>query len=507
MASKQHYLIGVDIGTQGTKANLFDVNGKCLAGAFQKSRLHKPTPGVVEENPEFQISTVCSTIAECVKKSGIDKKSVAAIGIDGQMAGVIGIGKNGKHITPYDSWLDTRCAPQILEMKFAAEKEIIEKTGGPASFNHGPKILWWRKHHSAVYKKIFAFVQPGGYTAMRLCGMDGSHAFIDTTYLHFSGFADTQKKSWDKGLTDTFKIDPANLPRIVEPHAAVGTLSPEMAKRCGLVSGVPVVAGCGDTAASFLACGATRAGICVDVAGTASVFSATTNKFITDTRHKLLSCSHAATPGLFHAYAYINGQGMNLEWFRLQIAACGDKAKTLSFETLEKLANKISPAPDLPFFVPHLGGRVSPPEPNLRGSWAGLSWSHEIGHLYRSILEGGALEYALYKEVLSGFKTNISLSELRVTGGGEMSPLWNQIKADVLQLNVAGINRKEGAPLGAALLAGYGVGLIPDLDKKSQIIIHTQKNFKPQKQTAEYYHQRLERYRTLLDLLNRWSEL
>ncbi len=171
-------LLGIDIGTQGTKAVLFDRRGRTLAAAFRKSRLHRPAPGVVEEDPEYQFKSVCQCIKSCVSQAGVAAATVAAVGIDGQMAGILGIDADGRHVTPYDSWLDTRCSNYIVQMQQRAGEEIICRTGGPASFNHGPKILWWRQERPQTYEQIAAFVQPGGYAAMRLCAMDATAAFI-----------------------------------------------------------------------------------------------------------------------------------------------------------------------------------------------------------------------------------------------------------------------------------------------------------------------------------------
>lgn len=508
-------LIGVDIGTQGTKAALFAEDGTCLASAFRKSALHQPGPGVVEEDPERQVATVCQTIKECVAKAKVDPASVAAIAIDGQMAGVIGVGKDGRNVTPYDSWLDIRCTPYITAMNKAAADEIVAKAGGPASFNHGPKILWWMHEHRRVFRSIKSFVQPGGYAAMRLCGLDAKQAFIDKTYLHFSGFADNQAGCWDDALCRRFGLDQAKLPRIENPHEIVGGLTAAMARRCGLGAGVPVVAGCGDTAASFLACGATREGICVDVAGTASVFAATTRRFRPDQRHKVLSCGQAATPGLWHPYAYINGGGMNLEWFRKHLASSDNssvsasprlRVSASSFADLDRAASAIAPTEELPMFVPHLGGRVSPSWPDLRGAWVGLTWSHTAAHLWRALLEGVALEYAIYRKVLLGLHAGLRLAEVRVTGGGEKSALWNTLKAGALGTPVVQVNRSEGAPLGAALLAGFGVGLIKDLDATARQWIGTGRAFRPDPRQAGSYQARLDRYQRLLAMLNAWSD-
>ncbi|MHC4506578.1 MAG: xylulokinase, partial [Planctomycetota bacterium] len=487
------------------KAALFTEEGKCRAQAFRPSDLYQPKPGVVEEDPERQFTTVCQTIGACIKKARISPASVAAIGIDGQMAGTLGVGKDGRNVTPYDSWLDTRCAPYIKLMEKKAGDRVVAKAGCPPSFNHGPKKLWWMHERKKMYRKIVAFVQPGGYAAMRLCGLDGSRAFIDASYLHFSGFADNRKSRWDATLCETFCLDGGKLPRIVRPETVVGGLLPSVAKRCSLKPDVPVVAGLGDTAASFLACGATAEGISVDVAGTASVFATTTASFRADKKNRTLGCGQSATPGLWHPYAYINGGGMNLEWFRKEIANRGKAKGELTLDRLNNLAAKVDPKVGMPIFVPHLGGRVSPAMPDLRGAWAGLDWSHGLGHLYRAALEGVALEYAVYKKVLLQLYPDFKLKELRITGGGEKSALWNSIKADALQTPVRKVSRPEGAPLGAALLAGYGVGLFRSLPAAAKRWIGLGDKVRPKKAMAQHYAERLARYEALLDALNEWA--
>ena len=493
-------LIGIDIGTQGTKVVLLSREGKRLAAAFRKSKLHQPAAGVVEEDPEFQLDTVCRGIRACMRGSHASADSVAAIAIDGQMAGVIGVGEDGRNVTPYDSWLDTRCSPYIVRMQKKAGRRVIRMTGGPPSFNHGPKILWWKHERPKVYRRIASFVQPGGYAAMRLCGLTAADAFIDTSYLHFSGFADNRKARWDAGLCKTFGVAKRKLPRIVASHEVVGGLTAAMARRCALRSGTPVVAGCGDTAASFLACGATREGICVDVAGTASVFAATTRRFCADTKHGVLGWGRSATPGLWHPYAYINGGGMNLEWFRSEIAAGAP-----DLETLNRSAARLKPAVTDPMFVPHLGGRVSPSRPGLRGCWAGLTWNHTDAHLYRSVLEGVALEYAIYRKVLLQLNPDLKMREVRITGGGEKSALWNRIKADVLGVRVVQISGGEGAPMGAALVAGYGVGLFGSLNSAAKRWIKVGKAIRPNRRTAAHYAKRCRAYEQLLEKMENWS--
>src|SRR5258706_4933396 len=215
-----------------------------------------------------------------------------------------------------------------------------------------------------VFRNIKAFVQPGGYAAMRLCGLGAAEAFVDKTYLHFSGFADNQAARWDPTLARLFKLDPSKLPRIADPSEIVGALTARRAGRCGLRPGIPIAAGCGDAAASFLAGGPTGAGLCVDVAGTASVFASVTRSFKPDRHHKILSCGQAATPGLWHPYAYINGGGMNLEWFRQLINGRGRTATSqVPLGDLDRQGALLPPNEEAAPFLPHLGGRPAPPRP------------------------------------------------------------------------------------------------------------------------------------------------
>lgn len=496
-------LVGVDVGTQGIKCVLFTEAGECLSSEMIPSDLHRPDAVTVEEDPEFQYDSTCQAVKSCIKKAKVDKRSIVAVGIDGQMAGVIGVGRDGKHVTPYDSWLDMRCAPYILQMNKAAGSEVLRKTGCAPSYNHGPKILRWKQEFKQVYKRIHSFVQPGSYMAMRLCGLEGRDSFIDSTYLHFSGFANNPDGCWDKELCDGFSVDIGKLPNIVQPQTVVGHVNTEAAKKSGLVCGTPVIAGCGDTAASFLACGATREGVCVDVAGTASVFASTTRSFCPDEKHGVLACGRAAANGLWHPYAYINGGGMNLEWFRSLLGrfvktvdACG-----ITFDKLNEAGEALPLCETDPMFVPHLGGRVCPSSPELRGSWTGLNWSHSCEHLYRAALEGVALEYGVYRDILLELYPDLKLRELRITGGGEKSNLWNRIKADVMGAPVVQIKNSEGAPMGSALLAGFGVGVFKDLSKAASIWVQMGQSHHPVKSNKAFYKKRLEQYKGLLEIL------
>jgi xylulokinase len=493
-------VVGVDIGTQGTRAAIYDLNGALLAEASEASLLIHPAPGAVEEDPERQYASVCRTIRACIEKAAIAPGRVAAIAVDGQMAGVLGIGADGTAVTPYDSWLDTRCAPYIAVMRDRVGDAVLEFTGNVPSYNHGPKILWWKTERPEVWERIASFVQPSGYAAMRLCGLPGDKAFIDDTYLHFSGFADNAKRRWDEGLLDAFDIPMAKLPRIAFPREIVGSVSREAASFSGLAEGTPVAAGLGDTAASFLACGAVSAGICVDVAGSASVFAATAAEFAPDLRARVMGCGRSAIEGLWHPYAYINGGGLNLNWFVERVLGRAELTENLA--QLGAAIRGLEPRLDDPYFVPHMDGRVMPSDPSLRGAWAGITREHDSARLYRSILEGVALEYAIYRDAVCDLHPGLELRELRITGGGALEAAWNTIKADALGMRAVLIEGTGGAAMGSALVAAAACGALPNLTEAASVWARPGAELSPRPGQRAVYAQRQANYKRLLETLS-----
>lgn len=495
------YLIGIDLGTQGVKVAVYDVTGHCLGASFRKSNLYQGD-GMVKEDPEEQLANLVEALSQVMSEGKIDRKRVAALAVSGQMAGIVGVDRAGKHATYYDSWLDTRCGPYINRMMAEAGDEIAAKAGSYPSYNHGPKILWWMNEHPETYRQVASFVQPAAYLAMRLCGLTGDQAFIDRTYLHFSGFSDNKANEWSADLCGRFGVDSEKLPRIVEPDTVVGHLSDAMAARCGLLGGIPVVAGCGDTTACFLSAGATRPGICVDVAGTASVFATTTTEMVNDIERKTLACGQSVIKGLWHPYAYLNGGGMNIEWWLRNVVETFSGKRPYTVDELDQLSSAIVATDSDPIFLPYLGGRVCPAQPEMRGGWFNLDWSHNAPSMYRAILESVALEYRHYLSILEKITPDFAAGEVRIAGGGGKSNLWNQIKADALQLPVVRPDMKqEGAAMGAAMVAGKGVGIFDDLDQTARSWSTAHEVFRPDPDKKALYERKMNMYVSIGELL------
>lgn len=456
------YLLGIDIGTQGTKAAIYSLEGRKVADAFEASRLISPAKGVVQQDTDDLYYSVLHTISEVMSESGIKPSDVLGIGIDGQMAGILGIDRDWNAVTYYDSWLDTRCEKYISIIKAEAEDKIISITGCPVTYAHGPKILWWKHERPEVYNKIDKFVLPSVFVVGRLAGLKAENAFIDYSYLHFSGFGDTKNLKWSEELLKLFEVDKDKMPDIVEPWKVVGGLLPDAAAKCGLLSGTPIVAGCGDSAATLLGSGITKPGLLLDVAGTASIFACCVDKYEPDVNTKTLLYARSVIPGLWTPLAYINGGGMCLKWFKDSLTGIGNIP---DYGELDKEAEKVVPGSESLIFLPHFSGRVCPNNQYIRGAWLGLSWVHNRAHMYRSIMEGIAYEYKYYLKVIESLLNDTKFSQVYVIGGGSRSRLFNSIKADVLGIDYTALHVSDTAVLGSAVIAGYGVKAFSSLEK------------------------------------------
>ena len=452
------YLIGIDLGTQSTVTGLVSEEGRIVSVSSAASNLIYPEKDAIEQDPEEMFASVVATIKGAVEASGADPSDIEGICIDGQMAGVMGVDKDGMAAIPYDSWLDTRCAAARNAFLEYGEERVIEISGGPVTYTAGPKIMWWKENHPDIYAGIYKFVQPASYCTMRLCGLTGDEAFYDHTYLHFSGFADTENKKWSDELIEGVGADASKFPRILRPSDKVGALTGEMARACGLSSGTPVVAGCGDTAASSFGAGITKPGLMFDVAGTASVLACAVDKFAPDTEYKTIIFAPSVAENLYTPMAYINGGGMCLNWFRSEILG-----KVMTYDELDALAEDVKPGSDNLIFVPHFSGRAYPNDDLVRGAFVGLQWKHGRAHMFRAIRESVAYEYAIYKDIMDRLVPGQSYEYILGVGGGSVSKLFKQIKADVLGTPYRSGVVADTAMLGCASIAGYGVGMFDDI--------------------------------------------
>jgi xylulokinase len=447
--------VGCDLGTMGTKAAVVDEEGRILGEHFEEVQLRSPAPGHVEQDLGEIEASAHRALRAALDRSG-RAVDVAGVAFSGQMSGIGSIDGRFEPATHFDSWLDTRCEPQIVRIQEAADL-VTRLSGCPPTYSHGPKILWWREERPDDFARVARFVVPGAFVAARLCGLGAEDAFIDRTYIHFSNLADTEASRWSPELIEAFGIDDSKLPRIVGPLDVVGEVTARGSEQSGLPPGTPVVAGAGDQAAASLGAAVVDPGQAFDSAGTASVFAMCVADFAPDLALKTLLASHSVLDGVFIALAFINGGGLALRWFRDELAPelAGDPE---AYATLDAWAAETEPGAGGLLWYPHVQGGVLPPNPSARGAWVGLTSAHSRGHLFRAMLEGIAFEYALWAEAAPA-----ELGEARVLGGGARSRLWNGIKADVLGIDWVPMGRQECGVLGDALIAAAATGHVADL--------------------------------------------
>jgi xylulokinase len=508
---QKKYLIGVDLGTSGTKAAIYQIDGKLISDASVEVPLFYPKPGVVEQENDDFYTSAAQTVRKCIESSGIDPKEVAAIAFDSQMAGVGLIDEDFKPVTRFDSWLDMRCQPFIEWMDKEAGDRITQLTGCPPTCDHGPKMLWWKNEQPDIYERTVKFVMPGTYVAGKIAGLEADQAFIDHTYIHFSGFSDTQKATWSTELCERFGLDIGKLPKIIDSCDIVGEVSEHSAMEFGLAPGTLIAAGAGDTAANALGAGIVRPRMLFDVAGTAAVLAGCIDKFVADTKNRALLTMRSVISGLWHPLAYIGGGGLALRWFRDQFFnTTHGKVLPVSedlYPEMISLAEAVAPGSDGLFFSPHLGGRICPSSPEMRGAWVGASWSHTQAHFARAILESIAYEYAYYLKIIKELLPEFELVEARVVGGGARSEAWNQIKADILNVPYQRLKGNEFGTWGVAMIAGKAAGLINDLAAHAEqtAFLNGEPSI-PSTANHEIYEPLVERYIVMEQALNQFFE-
>lgn len=499
---RNEIVIGVDVGTTSTKACAYDVSGAALANATVATTIQRGG-GAVEQDPTELLASATQAISGCVAGMPRSASGVAALALTGQMAGVMGIDEDWEPVTRYDSWLDGRCATQLRQLSAEYGGLIVKRTGCPPMIDHAPKMQWWRDCRPEVYERIAKFVMPAVYVAGRLAGLRAAGAYVDPTYLHFSGAADARTGAWSSELIAVLGLDGEKLPRIVRSDQLVGHLTAEAASRCALRPGIPIVAGMGDTAAGVLGAGVVNIGSLLDTAGTAAVLVGVVPDFRPDDERGLI-LMRGFPADCWLPLNYVAGAGLCLPWLadQLSFPSVGQGTST-TVQRLVAEAAEVSPGADGLRFLPHVEGRIAPPDPELRGGWVGLGLSHTRGHLIRSVLESVAFEYATYLRSMRRLNPEVRFSGVRAIGGGARSDVWNSIKADVLGLPVQRVPLLETATRGAALLAGAATGLI-DLHAAASKVATTAA-FEPDARRHERYAQLIDEHIALIDALAQLS--
>ena len=484
--------LGIDISTTSAKSLLIDTEGNVMATASAPLALSTPHPLWSEQNPEDWWQAVAASIRKALQQAGAAGSAVAAIGLTGQMHGLVLLDKGGKVLRPAILWNDQRTAAQCDEIRARVGKErLIQISGNDALTGFtAPKILWVKENEPDVFARASHVLLPKDYIRYRLTGefamdkADGSGTIL----------FDLKSRNWSGELLEALNIPPEWMPPTFEGPEFTGQVAAEAAKQTGLKPGTPVAAGGGDQSAQAVGVGAVETGILALTLGTSGVVFATTPSALVEPEGRLHAFCHAV-PGRWHFMGVMLSAAGSLQWHHDTLAP------EESFDDLLQEAEGIPAGSEGLQFLPYLSGERTPyPDPLARGAWVGLTLRHTRGHLTRALLEGVAF----------GLKDGFNLiqsaglgeaRQVRISGGGAKGILWRQIISSVLETELVTVNSTEGAAYGAALLAGVGAGTWSDVPAACAASIRLTGQTMPDPGQVEAYRKAYPIYQELYPVL------
>ncbi len=494
------YVLGIDLGTTLGKCAIYDLEGNLVSDAQEAMNIRYPRSGEAEQDAMDFYTVSCALIRRCLAGSRIEAAAIAAVGIDSQMGGIMAVDRRFRPVTYYDTPLDSRSAAENVDMHERFGERILALNGSLSTY--GPKILYWKKREA--WKDIARFLQPSAFVAGKLAGFDAAQAYMDQTFLCFSGLADLRTGRWSEELCGALGVDMDKLPRVVASTDRIGEVSAQGAEDSGLAAGTPIAAGCGDQSAGFVGAGILAEGQMVDVSGTACILGASVAEYRTDTKHRTLACMKAAVGSGFQLISVVLG-GRTHNWFIEQFCAPEAGAVPSGFhsvyEYLDSLAAKVPAGSDGLVSVNYLQGRFFPPDPAVRGLFVGHTWAHTRMHFYRAILESIAYDHFLTREIIRELLPGLALGTVTAIGSGAASRLWMQIKADVLQAPYQSLQRSDLSTLGAAVVGGVAAGLFRDVNALGRRFARPLATVRPRPGADAAYRRNIEVYRELFERL------
>lgn len=454
-------LLGIDVGTGGTRAVVVDNTGQVIAShTAEHVAFASPQTGWAEQDPHDWWRACCAAIHQVLSESRVPAVEIAGVGFSGQMHGAVLLDAAGEVLRPSLIWCDQRTAEEAHELTEAVGKErLITWTCNPALTNFTlTKLLWVRKHEPKVFKRFRMLQLPKDYVRYRLTGEYG----MDMADASGTLLLDVAHRRWSREMAQAAQIDAVALPQLFESPEVCGHVSLTGAQETGLRVGTPVVAGAGDQAAGAVGLGIVVPGAVHATIGTSGVVFAATDYPAMDPRGRLHTFCHAV-PGRWHVMGVTQSAGGSLRWFRDNFGALANDGAD-PYERLAKEAAAAPPGCDGVLWAPYLMGERTPHlDPEARAALIGLAASHSRGHVIRAVMEGVAFSLL---DTLSIFEEmKVPATNIRLGGGGARSPLWRQIQADVYAHEVEIAVAEEGAAYGAALLAGVGAKMWSSVDE------------------------------------------
>lgn len=466
------YVLGIDLGTSGTKTVLFDQRGTVMASATVEYPMDQPKNGWAEQNPADWWNAAAATIRTVLSKSAVNPAEVVSLGISGQMHGMVMLDEQGEVLRPSIIWCDQRTQAECDEItERVGAKRLIEITANPALTGFtASKILWVRNHQPEIYAKCRHILLPKDYVRYMLTG-DYATEVSDASGMQL---LDVPNRCWSDEVLAALDIDKSMLAKVYESCEVTGHVSKEAAALTGLTEATLVVGGAGDNAAAAVGTGVVEDGRAFTTIGTSGVVFAHTSKLSIDPKGRVHTFC-CAVPGAWHVMGVTQAAGLSLKWFRDNFCAAEKTAAEAMgvdpYDLLNKEAAQSPIGAHKLLYAPYLMGERTPHlDADCRGMFFGLSGMHQRRDLLRAVMEGVTYSLKDCLNVLAGM--GVAPAQMLACGGGGKSPLWRQMLADVFDCPVATTVSTEGPALGAAILAGVGAGLYPSVEEACREMIH-----------------------------------
>jgi len=498
-------LIGLDAGTTALKGILIDEEGNIVSIAAVEYELEYPGPDLCEVNPDVYWNSTVEVIRSLINKSNCNPGNIRALAFSSQGETLICVDKNGHPVRKAMVWLDNRSMSEAESIKnaFGVEKLLLI-TGQPEilPISTASKILWLNKHESSLFTRIHKFQLVEDHLVSRLTGRYFTNACMATSTLYF----DIHRQIWWPDMLSFLGISEDKLPGILIPGQVVGELKEEAARVTGLDKSTLVVTGAYDHSSGAVGAGNIHEGMVTETTGTSMAMVVTIDKPILNKKLNL-PCHCHAIPGKYYLLPYGQTAGMVLKWFRDEFFGEEKQTETsrhkYTFEAMTDLAAKVPPGSDGLTMLPHLMGAGSPEfDVNVKGVFAGLTPGMKKGHFIRAIMEAVA---CMVNRNLESLKNNqIKIKEIRALGGGSVSDLWNQIKADMSGIPYITTRSSEAACMGAAILAGAGSGVFSSIEDGCTKLVTIKKKYLADPAKYEKYQEIYRRYVKLYEHMKGW---
>lgn len=493
--------MGFDAGTQSVKVAVYDENFRCLTSHSLPTRLGYPQPGWVEMSADNYLDITLASMKACaadLRAGGHDPADICAIMGDGIICGIVGINADGKAVTPYINYLDSRTADDVREINARGLSIWGRETGNPQASPMFPAMTarWLLANNRKFAENGAKFVHNAPYILMNLAGLTAEDAFIDWGAMSGWGLGyDVQKKIWSDEQLAILGIDKRYMPRIVKPWDKVGGLTAEMAEKTGLAAGTPVLGGAGDTMQSMLGSGIFRAGQGVDVAGTCAMFCVSTSGIVPALSRPEtgLIFNSGTLPDTYFYWGFVRTGGLSLRWFKDHV--CLKKDENRYYVPLSEGAANVPAGCNGVLFLPYLtGGSVE--EKDASGCFLNMTMDDDQFVMWRAVLEAIGYDYMGLAD--SYRAAGVDLDRITVTEGGSRDGLWNQIKSDMLDADIVRYRNAGGAVLTNCIIGAFACGQTDDIRATLQKNIKLDAQYHPDAALTRRYRELFEARNTLV---------